>query len=137
MTVKNMNILGNLWTVFWHLVPYRTEWMIYHEELRFAGSIDMVFESSFGDGSLVIYDWKRCKSIDKTSSWNKFATREEISHFPDTNYWHYCLQLNTYAMILEEKYDKIVSEMYLVCLHPDKIRIRVFRVSGFQIFDMK
>ena len=103
----------------WHLIPYRTEWMIYHEELRFAGSIDFVCKSAEHNNSLIIYDWKRCKSIEKASSWNKFATREEISYIPDTNYWHYCLQLNTYAVILEEKYDKVVSEMYLVCLHPD------------------
>ena len=38
---------------------------------------------------------------------------------PDTNYWHYCLQLNTYKAILEEKYGKVVEDLYLVCLHPE------------------
>jgi CRISPR/Cas system-associated exonuclease Cas4 (RecB family) len=38
---------------------------------------------------------------------------------PDTNYWHYCLQLNTYKAILEQKYGRKVRELYLVCLHPD------------------
>ena len=27
------------------MTPYRTEWMVYHEELRLAGSIDMIFEN--------------------------------------------------------------------------------------------
>ena len=29
---------------FPNLKPYRTEWMVWYEELRFAGSIDMVYE---------------------------------------------------------------------------------------------
>ena len=55
----------------------------------------------------------------KTSNWNKFSNCETISHIPDTNYWHYCLQLNTYKAILEAKYDKKVVGLYLICLHPD------------------
>lgn len=100
-----------------HLKPYRTEWMIFDEELKIAGSIDMVFENE--DGTLSIYDWKRCKEINRDNTWNKFATNEVISHIADTNYWHYSLQLNTYKAILERKYNKTVKELYLVKLHPD------------------
>lgn len=102
---------------FPNLKPYRTEWTVYHEELKLAGSIDMVFENE--NGELLIYDWKRSKEIVKTSNWNKFSNCETISHIPDTNYWHYCLQLNTYKAILEAKYDKKVVGLYLICLHPD------------------
>ena len=38
---------------------------------------------------------------------------------PDSNFWHYALQLNTYKAILEEKYDKKITDLYLVRLHPD------------------
>lgn len=100
-----------------NLKPYRTEWMIFDEELKIAGSIDMVFENE--DGTLSIYDWKRCKEINSENTWNKFSTNEVISHLPDTNYWHYSLQLNTYKAILERKYGKQVKELYLVKLHPD------------------
>jgi ATP-dependent exoDNAse (exonuclease V) beta subunit len=102
---------------FSDLKPYRTEWTVFHEELKLAGSIDMVFENKVGD--LLIYDWKRSREIVKTSNWNKFSNCETISHIPDTNYWHYCLQLNTYKAILEAKYDKKVVGLYLVCLHPE------------------
>lgn len=102
---------------FKHLKPYRTEWMVYHEDYKLAGSIDMVFENP--DGTLLIYDWKRCKEITKTTPWNKYAITPEIDYLPDTNFWHYSLQLNTYKKILEEKYDKKVTELYLVALHPD------------------
>lgn len=100
-----------------HLKPYRTEWMIYDEDLLLAGSIDMVYENP--DGSLMIYDWKRSKEIKKTDSFMKYALTECISHIPDTNYWHYTLQLNTYKAILERKYGKKVIKMCLVCLHPN------------------
>lgn len=110
-----------------HLKPYRTEWMIYHEELKLAGSIDMVYEND--DGSLLIYDWKRCREIKKTNGWGKCATTQCIDYIPDTNYWHYCLQLNVYKAILEEKYGKKVTELYLVCLHPNNYNKNYQRIK--------
>jgi hypothetical protein len=98
------------------LKPYRTEWMIFHEEMKLAGSIDMVFENE--DGTLSIYDWKRSKEITKVNNWNQYALNTLISEMPDTNFWHYSLQLNTYKRILEEKYDKKVTKLCLVRLHP-------------------
>jgi hypothetical protein len=121
--------------------PYRAEWMIFHEEIRLAGSIDMVVGGGApqspslraspspknkgadalergGGTSVTLLDWKRCKKIEKTNGFGEFALTDCISHLPDTNYWHYALQLNTYKAILEAKYGKKVSKMYLVCLHP-------------------
>jgi len=100
--------------------PYRTEWMIYHEDLKVAGSIDMVYENP--DGTLSIYDWKRSKDISKANGFNKYAITKEIDHLPDTNFWHYSLQLNTYKAILQEKYNKIIKDLYLVRLHPNNPR---------------
>jgi len=102
---------------FSDLIPYRTEWTVFHEELKIAGSIDMIFENEKGE--LQIYDWKRSKGISKSNSWNKFSKTECIEHLPDSNYWHYSLQLNIYKYILEKKYNKKVTELYLVCLHPE------------------
>ena len=99
------------------LKPYRTEWTIYDEELKIAGSIDMVYENP--DGTLAIYDWKRVKEIAKRNNFNKRAVTDCIKHLPDTNFWHYSLQLNTYKAILEAKYGKKVTSLYLVRLHPD------------------
>jgi ATP-dependent exoDNAse (exonuclease V) beta subunit len=99
------------------LKPYRTEWMIYDEDVRLAGSIDMVYENE--DGTLSIYDWKRCKSINRINMYNKFALTPCISELHDTNFWHYTLQLNTYKHILERKYGKQVTNLYLVQLHPE------------------
>jgi hypothetical protein len=99
------------------LKPYRTEWTIYHEELKLAGSVDMIYENS--DGTLSIYDWKRSKNISAVNTFNKFAIEPIICHMPDSNFWHYALQLNTYKFILEQKYNKKIRDLYLVRLHPD------------------
>lgn len=99
------------------LKPYRTEWTVWDEDLYLAGSIDMVYICE-NTGNLHIYDWKRCKDIKKFSRWD-FSTLKCIDHIPDTNFWHYTLQLNIYKSILERKYNKKVDELWLVCLHPD------------------
>ena len=109
------------------LKPYRTEWMIYDEDLKLAGSIDMVYENS--DGSLAIYDWKRAKEISKTTSFNKFGLTKSINHLPDTNYWHYSLQLNTYKAILERKYGKQITSLYLVRLHPNNTTFQLIKCA--------
>ena len=78
---------------------------------------DMLFTDKYG--KFHIYDWKRSKEIVKSNSWFKFSHVDELSHIPDTNYWHYCLQLNTYKAILQRKYNIVVDSMFLVCFHPE------------------
>lgn len=124
------------------LVPYRTEWMIWDEELKFAGSIDMIFENE--DGTLSIYDWKRSKEISKYSKYNEFSHTECISHLPDTNYWHYSLQLNTYKALLEKNYGKKIKEMALVCLHPNNknnnyqvIKVPDLQNEIYELFELR
>ena len=99
-----------------NLTPYRTEWMVWDKELRLAGSVDMLFENP--DGTLQIYDWKRSKKVVKENKWAS-AIVDCISHLPDANFWKYSLQLNTYKWILEKNYDKKISNMFLVWLHPN------------------
>jgi len=100
-----------------HLKPYRTEWLVYNEDVKISGSIDMVYENP--DGTLSIYDWKRAKNITRINNFNKFALPPQICHIPDSNFWHYALQLNTYKTILEEKYGKKIKDLFLVRLHPE------------------
>ena len=74
------------------------------------------------DDSISIYDWKRSKEISKSNGFNEYATTECINHLPNTNYWHYSLQLNIYKAIIERKYNKKVRDLYLVRLHPNNTR---------------
>lgn len=106
--------------------PYRTEWKVYHEDWKISGSIDMVYLNK--DGTLSIYDWKRVKEIEEINKWNKFACSPLIPEIPDTNFYHYSLQLNIYKTILEEKYGKKVSALYLVGLHPDNPSYHLVKV---------
>ena len=124
---------------FSHLTAYRTEWMIYHEELRLAGSIDMVFQDI--DGSLLIYDWKRVADISKISKFNEWSISDIIS-VPDSKYWHYALQLNIYKAILIEKYNMNITDLYLVSLHPDNQTYERIFVNDLQadvksLFDLR
>lgn len=99
-----------------NMIPYRTEMIVWDKELKLCGSIDMMFMNECGE--IELYDWKRCKEI-KKSNWNNYAITECIDHLPDSNYWHYSLQLNTYKYMLEKNYGLKVNGMYLVCLHPN------------------
>jgi ATP-dependent exoDNAse (exonuclease V) beta subunit len=102
---------------FPNLKPFRTEWVIYNEDVKISGSIDMVYENQ--DGTLSIYDWKRAKNITRVNNFNRFALTPQICHLPDSNFWHYALQLNTYKAIIEAKYGRTVRDLFLVRLHPD------------------
>src|SRR5258708_23689909 len=64
-----------LFTQFWSdmqlkypcLKPYRTEWMVYDEDIGLAGSIDFLLTDD--DGQIVIIDWKRSHEIKKTNTY--------------------------------------------------------------------
>ena len=131
------------WTYFmnfWNdcgddLEPYRMEWEVYSEEHKLCGSIDGVFRRK-SDGKYVIYDWKRSKDI-KTD--NKFENGyPPVDHLPNTNYWHYTLQLNTYRWFLETLYGLEIGDMYLIVLHPNNKNYRRIRLNRLEqeVFDM-
>jgi len=105
--------------------PFRTEWLVFDEEHKVAGSIDMVYMKP--DGTLAIYDWKR---IEELKTENKYQSGlGPVSHLPDTNYWHYSLQLNVYRYILQKHYGYVVSELALVVLHPNNSSWRVAKLN--------
>jgi len=106
--------------------PYRTEWTVFDKELKIAGSIDMTFVGK--NGELMIYDWKRSKGIVRNSFFETYSTTDCINHIPDTNFWHYSLQLNMYKTILERNYDKKISKLCLVCIHPDQKDYKLYDV---------
>lgn len=107
----------NFYNDYKDLTPFRTEMLIYYEELKLSGSVDMIFINK--DGIYELYDWKRSKEITKVNKFNKWMNHPCIDHLPDTNYWHYALQLNIYKAILVIKYKMLVGKLYLLVLHPD------------------
>ena len=113
-----------------HLKPYRTEWAIYDEDSKVAGTLDFL---NYDDGVFTIYDWKRSNKIivnglpEKTSRWGKRAY-SPIAHIHDTTYWHYALQVSIYRYILEKNYGINVSAGRLAVFHPDYNRPYVVEV---------
>jgi hypothetical protein len=111
------------------------EWEVWSEDHLLCGSIDGVFRRK-SDGKIVIYDWKRAKDI-KTA--NDFENGyPPVDHLPNTNYWHYTLQLNTYRWFLETLYGLEIGDMYLVILHPNNKNYRRIRLNRLEqeVFDM-
>ena len=107
------------------LVPFRTEWLVFNDEIRLAGSIDMVYAKP--DGTYAIYDWKRSKEIKFENKFQKGLY--PLGHLHDCNYWHYSLQLNNYRRILEKFYNIVVSELALVILHPNNPSYQVVKLN--------
>lgn len=111
------------------LCPYRTEWRIYHEESRMAGTLDFLALRS--DRQLEIWDWKRStKVVDSLgraidhSPYGKCGL-EPVVHLPDTTYYHYALQVSVYRYILAEKYGVETVAGRLGVFHPDCGRYHV------------
>lgn len=115
--------------------PHRTEWRIFDEDKNIAGTVDMVYEKE--NGELFIFDWKRSKkiinsdgSIEKNNPFENGLNG--LSHLPSSDYVKYCLQQNIYKNILESKYDKKVSSMNLLILHPHIENYHIIQVESFK-----
>ena len=124
------------------LKPYRTEWMIYDEDLKIAGTIDMIYiqkNSSYStcmknnskqQDSYWMVDWKRCKQIKKDDNYGKYGIIESTKCYPDTNFWHYSVQLSLYSYILFTKYNiDTRNNLYIVCLHPNQTNYEFHKIS--------
>lgn len=96
-------------------VPYKTERIVCSREARITGSIDMIYKDSLGFHH--VYDWKRSKEIKMEARDTGFFP---LTEFQNTNYSHYCLQLNIYSYLLDTLYGYNVKSMTLVILHPEQ-----------------
>jgi ATP-dependent exoDNAse (exonuclease V) beta subunit len=133
---KEWKYFTNFWKdVNTNLVPFRTEWCVWSEEYKLAGSIDMVFYRK-SDDSYVIYDWKRSKEIKTDNPWE--SALDPISHLPSCNYWQYTLQLNAYRWFLETYYGLKISDMCIVVFHPDNSNYKLYHLNRLddEISDM-
>ena len=83
------------------LTAYRTEWVIWGDEERLAGSVDFIAIDERGD--LVIVDWKRSNGTKTTSAqaWGKTMQRP-CKSLLDSKLMCYRLQLNAYKYPIEK-----------------------------------
>src|SRR5947208_4873806 len=130
---KEFSLFTNFWndikTQYPSFRPYRTEWLIYDEDIGLAGSIDCVLSDN--NGNLIILDWKRSKKIQMTNSFERGYP--PFDHYDNCNYSHYSLQLNFYRHMLQTKYNKNVIYMMLVILHPNQTSYICHPVSNIDL----
>lgn len=101
---------------------YRTEMEVFAEDMDLAGSVDFVGIVTEGEdkGKLWIVDWKRTRQLRfKDSHRMGHMMAEPLSFIPDSDKWHYALQLNFYAYVIERYYRLPVVRMEVACFHPD------------------
>jgi len=97
------------------LVPMRTEVSMFHCGLCIAGQADLVCFDVNGDA--VIIDWKRSGKIN-TRGFRGQKLFPPLDYIDDCNWSTYCLQINTYAYILESEYGLRVAALYIAVFHP-------------------
>ena len=100
------------------------EYLIYRESddgiLLLAGQVDLIIKKG---NEIWIVDFKTNKKIDLKSGFDKKTMSTVKMKYPlnkldDTNYWHYTLQLSTYAWMLQKiNPDFIIKDLML--LHVD------------------
>ena len=108
---------------------YRTEWVIYSDEVSIAGSVDCVMRKRVGTdpntGEAVyeyyIFDWKRSKKIYFKSfgdGGRRMGKGKPFDTLIDCNFSKYSLQLNVYRHMLERDYKLDIKGLYLFVFHP-------------------
>lgn len=84
------------------------EYLIYRESedgvLRIAGQVDLIVKSG---NEITIIDHKTNKKIDKKAGFNTSTRSTSKMKYPlntleDSNFWHYTMQLSTYAWMLQK-----------------------------------
>ncbi len=100
--------------------PYRSEWAVYSEKYRLAGTIDFL---AFDGKKYEIYDWKRSTKVvgadgrPLETNYGRYG-RKPIDNVPDTVFYHYSLQLSLYRYLLKAEYGIEVSACHLGIFHP-------------------
>lgn len=99
-----------------HLIPIGLEQIVGSKDFDIAGSIDFLAYSKKLD-SIIIIDYKTNKEI-KKETYNNTKMLYPLNDIPDCNYYHYCLQLAIYKVILEHETNlKIYPKKWLIWIN--------------------
>ena len=96
-------------------------------KLCIAGQIDLLVKKG---NNIIVSDYKTNKEIKMKSFFDSKTKSSVKMKFPlnnldDTDYWHYCLQLSTYAWMLQKlNPDFIIEDLVMIHIdHKDKMTI--------------
>lgn len=115
------------------LTPLQFEKRVFDEDSLICGSIDALFLKT--DGTVAIYDWKRVSEMKIDNIYQN--GRYPLNLLPDSNFYHYALQLNVYKYILERHYGVSVSDMVLVIFHPTRSKYLLVHLPNLQEYVIK
>ena len=90
------------------------------KSIRLAGQADLVIIDGF---DVYILDYKTSKKIELKSFYDRKTKKSQMMKYPlnnlqDTNFWHYSLQLSTYAWMIK-KIDPRFNIKALMLIHYD------------------
>ena len=95
------------------------EKIIYSEEIKLAGSIDLIIHNK-ETNQYTIVDWKTNAKISTSAYRGKTGTHNITSNIDDCKYNVYALQLSAYRYILEEYYNLSIYRQFIVHLKDDQ-----------------
>ena len=90
-----------------------SEVIVYSEELKLAGTIDMLIHNS-ATNECFLFDWKTSKKMDRSSS--KKGITSACYDLDDCRFDKYSLQVNLYAYLLEKYHGIKIAGSYLIHL---------------------
>lgn len=111
------------------LEPYRTEWIVWDDELWVAGTMDAVYKDK--DGKFFIVDWKTNGKLDWVNKYGETAF-PPFDHISNSELDKYSLQLSMYRVILEGKYGIKIEDCYVVWLCDQRSSYKVFKTRDFR-----
>ena len=101
------------------IIPYRTEWRMYHEDYKITGTADAIFTDK--DGKFYLFDWKRARNFSSNKNFGNNVKDPDLhDYFRDNTYSKYTMQLNLYRIILKDKYEIEIDGMYILRFHQDE-----------------
>ena len=96
-----------------------SEKIVYSEELKLAGSIDLIIHNK-KTNQYSLVDWKTNAKITTSSYDGKSGIHRITSDLEDCKYTLYALQLSLYRYILEEYYGLDIYRQFIVHLKEDE-----------------
>ena len=120
-------------TNFYHdykdiLVPIADEFIVGSDLYDIAGSIDNLFFNVLTHG-IVLVDYKTNKEI-KYKGFRNATMKVPLQHLQDCNYIHYCIQLNGYQKLFEDKTGLKISEKFIVYFNDQDENYKIIEVEN-------
>lgn len=97
-------------------VPVREEFIVHNAAWGLCGTIDLLAYNT-RTGQFAILDYKTNKEIKKDNPWQRMSM--PFDDFPDSNYYHYSLQLSTYKAIVENRTNLRIGDLMLIHITPN------------------